>query len=278
MAIKFVILQYALDVVKTNWTKSSKVFWLCPGKTWAHMAGPCFEANIFTDDVFIFGQLPSARLSCARLLDKSSAFEWPQSQASKIDFWFAYFQLFLKDNGTFMVYIIFSRGRAVIWLHESKRRFQQVGGKSRDLGGLKSCSWEGVASQSQKPGGLNMVCIYPNSSLSTSELLTFKAVKMGFSAKKKKKSCRGHLYFSCWDGNIRIYPCVYLYAKFWEYHAACCYTKVVHPWPTLKETKNILSLAFMFCFVFLVGGKITHGNTWGREGDTLSLPHLSQPG
>lgn len=33
-----------------------------------------------------------------------------------------------------------------------------------------------------------MVCIYPNSSLSTSELLTFKAVKMGFSAKKKKKA------------------------------------------------------------------------------------------
>lgn len=95
---------------------------------------------------------------------------------------------------------------------------------------------------------------------------------MGFSIKKKKKICRGHLYFSCWDGNIRIYPWVNLYAKFWEYHAACCYTKVVHPWPTLKETKNILRLAFLFCFVFLVGGKITHG-----AGRVTRFPHHTSP-
>ena len=37
------------------------------------------------------------------------------SQTSKMDFWFACFQLFLKDNGTFMVYIMFSRGLAK-WL------------------------------------------------------------------------------------------------------------------------------------------------------------------
>ena len=55
------------------------------------------------------------------------------------------------------------------------------------MGGLISCSWEGATSQNQKPESLNLVCIYSNSSLSTSELLTFKAVKMGFSVKKKKK-------------------------------------------------------------------------------------------
>ena len=92
---------------------------------------------------------------------------------------------------------------------------------------------------------------------------------------KKKKSCRGHLYFSCWDGNITIYPWVNLSAKFWEYHAACCYTKVVHPWPALKETKNIFSFSFFVLFCFSGWGK---DNTWGREGDRLSLPHLSEPG
>lgn len=78
MAIKFVILQYALDVVKINWIKSLKVFWLCQGETQVHTAGPLFEVNFFTDRVFGRDQLPSADFYMLKFLEKSSVFQWPQ--------------------------------------------------------------------------------------------------------------------------------------------------------------------------------------------------------
>lgn len=74
------------------------------------------------------------------------------SQTSKMDFWFACFQLFLKDNGTFMVYIMFSRGLAK-WLDRMNPKdiSRQAEGNSRNLRRFGYFyTWEGTASQSQK--------------------------------------------------------------------------------------------------------------------------------